>query len=69
MIGVHLKYMTRRSDTEPILMRQEQRLQAIHQLRDICHADFVGVTVEDIQRETGEHGIAHRVLLAEECFR
>ena len=68
MIRVHSKDVVRRRHRELVFMRKEQRLQAVHKLRDIRHPHFVGVAMEDVEAESGKHRIAHRILLAKQSF-
>ena len=45
---------------------EQEGLKDIHRLRDVGHGDFVGVLVEDVQRDGGHERIAEGVLLPEE---
>ena len=46
-------------------IREDHRLKHIDDLCDVSHLDAVGVALEDIERESSNHGIAHGVLLIE----
>ena len=44
---------------------ENHRLQHVHHLGDVGHAQAVGVFVEHVEREGGHHGVAHGILLVE----
>ena len=46
---------------------EDDGLQDVDGLGDVGHAHAVGVLVEQVQRQRGDHGVAHGVLLVEEA--
>jgi hypothetical protein len=56
----HLEHVESRRNDELVFMGQEQRVQTVDQLGDIRHRDFISMTIERVQRQTGKKRIAHR---------
>ncbi len=65
----HLEDVEVRRHDELVLVRKEKRVKRVDELRNVRHSDFVGVAVECVQGESGEHSIAHRRLLAKQVRR
>ena len=57
MRRVHLKNVVHRRSDETVFVREEQRIQAIDQLRAIRHCDFVRMPIKNIQSHRAEHRV------------
>ena len=65
---IHLKYVIGRREhhvASVLLVGQYHRLEHVHNLRNVGHADAVGVPMEHVERQSGYEGIAQGVLLIE----
>ena len=65
MRGVHLEDVIGRRDDELIFMGDEERRQAVDQLGDVGHRHLVCMAIEDVERQPGQHRVAHGRGLAE----
>ena len=64
---VKLKGIERGREHHLRTVGEHHGLQDIDRLRDVGHLDAVGVLIEDIERQTRDHRVAHGVLLIEEA--
>ena len=64
---VKLKGIERGREHHLRTVGEHHGLQDIDRLRDVGHLDAVGVLIEDIERHSRDHRIAHGVLLVEEA--
>ena len=66
MTLVHIEYVVvRRADAVGVV-REEQSVQVVDQLRGRAELDFVAVLIEDIQCQRADNRVAHRHLLLEQ---
>src|SRR5262245_8911037 len=66
MRAVYFKDMKARRCKEAIAVGQEERVQVIHQLRQIGHVNFISMSIEGVESEGGYERIAQATHLLEE---
>ena len=62
---IHLEYMKIWRDDEFVSGSQKERVKVIDELRDVGHRNFIGMAVENIERQRRNQRIAHRRGLTE----
>ena len=55
MRGVHFEGVKSRRQGKLVVVREERRMQTVNELRDICHRDFVGMAVENVECQSDEY--------------
>ena len=66
---VHLEDMVSRGEHHLRAVRQNHRLEDVHDLGDVSHLHAVGIFMEDVQRNGSDESIAECVLLEEMARR
>ena len=64
---VEIEGMIGRRQEHLLAFGEDHRLQDVDGLGDVGHPHAVGVAMENVKRQRGHEGIAHRVLLVEEA--
>ena len=64
-----LEDVKRRRRDELVFVGEEQRMEAVDELRDVRHRDLFRMTMKGVERQRGQQRIPHRRLLAEEVRR
>ena len=67
MVLIKIEYMICRRKHHFLSLGEDDGLQNVYKLCDVCHDDTVTVCIENVQRYSGDNGVAHGILLIQEA--